>query len=373
MSKRPAWADVSVSAIGDNLRAISAFMGGRAAICAVVKAQAYGHGALPVARAALEAGASLLAVALAEEGRELREGGIKAPILVLGAPQPEEASDFLEFDLEASVFEEAAIRAFAASAAAAGHRIRLHLKVDTGMSRVGCRPEAAANLAALIAGLPGLELAGVYSHFADADRPGSAFAREQLAAFTAALESIKTRGIAVPLRHIANSAGALLIPESRLDLVRLGIAMYGLRPDAVLDFPLAGIRPALTIRARVTRLEEIEWGGTVSYGRTWKAGRRTRVATLPLGYADGYPRAASGQAWAGYEFDGKWIRLPQIGRVCMDMCMFDATGVPGLHQGSELVVAGPGGPSLDELAALAGTINYELACHFGLRLPHRFS
>lgn len=369
MSTRPAWAEIYVSAIEDNIKVIAGLLGPASRICAVVKADGYGHGALACARAALAGGASSLAVALLDEGIALREAGIGAPILLLGAVQAEEAEAAIQAGLEATVFSEKAIRAFDQAGRKAGAKARLHLKIDTGMSRVGCAPAEAPGLASLIAGLPGTALAGCYSHFANSDDPDLAFARRQLKLFLSALAAIEARGIRIPLRHIANSAAALWLPEARLDMVRIGIAMYGLRPDHARPFPEVGFRPALAVRARVTRLALVEPGATVSYGRTWAATRPTRVATVSLGYADGYPRILSGLSWAGFE--GR--RLPQVGRVCMDMCMFDATDAPDLEEGGEITLMGPGGPSLEEVADLAKTINYEIACSLGLRLPHLVS
>jgi alanine racemase len=364
---RPAWAEVSVSAIRGNTELFAGLVGPSASVCAVVKAGAYGHGSVAASKAALAGGATMLAVALAEEGLELRAAGIAAPILVFGEPRPEEMAAILEAGLEATVFDEATILAFDAAARTSGTKARLHLKIDSGMGRIGCPPASAPTLAALVSRLPGTELAGVYSHFVDADAPDLAFAREQLRLFLGAVDAIQATGIAIPLRHIANSAATLWFPEARLDMVRLGIALYGLRPEATRDFPLAGIRPALSVKARVTRVATLEKGATVSYGRTWTADRTSRIATLPLGYADGYPRLVSGRIWAG--FSGR--RLPQVGRICMDMCMFDVTDAPDVVEGSELILLGPGGPSLEEVATSAGTINYEIACHASLRLPRR--
>ena len=363
-ASRPAWATVDLSAIASNARLLLDYAGAGSRLCAVVKADAYGHGAVEVAKAALSGGASTLAVALVSEGIALRQAGLAAPILVLGGVSADEAEAALASDLEASVFDETAIEAFDRAGRRAPRRARLHLKIDTGMTRIGCQPAEAAALAGKIASLPGTGLAGVYTHFASADSADLGFAREQLARYHDALAAIRAAGVVVPLRHAANSAATLWFPESRLDMVRAGIALYGLAPDAGRDFDHR-FRPALSIHARVTRVRTVEAGTTVSYGQTWTAGRRTRIATIPLGYADGYPRAASGRTWAGF---GE-RRLPQVGRICMDIAMFDATGAPELKEGDEVILAGHGGPGLDEIAGLAGTINYEIACHAALRLP----
>ncbi|HUX40322.1 MAG TPA: alanine racemase [Rectinemataceae bacterium] len=361
---RPAWAQIDLSAIASNARLLRDYAGPNSRLCAVVKADAYGHGAVEVARAALKGGAYMLAVALLAEAIELREAGITAPILVLGGVPASEAEPAVATGIDASVYESATIEAFDRAGRKYERKARLHLKIDTGMTRVGCSPAEAPALAAKIASSPGTALAGVYTHFASADETDLAFAREQLHLYLSAVDAIRGAGVDIPLRHTANSAATLWFPESRLDLVRAGIALYGLNPAADRDFD-ARFKPALSIHGRVTRIRTVEAGTTVSYGRTWTARRKTRVATVPLGYADGYPRIASSRTWAG--FSGR--RLPQIGRICMDIAMFDATEAPDLVEGDELVLAGPGGPALDELAGIAGTINYEIACHAGLRLP----
>ena len=369
MSTRPAWAEIYVSAIEHNIKALAELVGSASKICAVVKADGYGHGAIACARAALAGGASCLAVALLDECVALRKSGIDAPILLLGAVQAEDAEAVFQAGLEATVFSDKTIRAFDLAGRKAGGKARLHLKIDTGMSRVGCEPAEAPGLASLIAGLPGTALAGCYSHFANSDDPALGFARRQLGLFLSAMAAIEAAGVEVPIRHLANSAAALWLPEARLDMVRIGIAMYGLRPDHARPLPHGGFRPALAVKARVTRLAFVGPGATVSYGRSWTATRPSRIATVSLGYADGYPRSLSGRSWAGFEGQ----RLPQIGRVCMDMCMFDATEAPGLVEGSVITLMGPGGPSLEETGDLAKTINYEIACSLGLRLPHLVS
>jgi alanine racemase len=278
---------------------------------------------------------------------------------------PAQAGRALEAGLEVTVFTKEAAAVFSSVASTRRKRARLHLKVDTGMNRIGCRPDEAADLASYIHRLPATELASVYSHFATADDPDPTFARRQLELFLRVVSEVESRGIDVPLRHIANSAATLWLPESRLDLVRCGIALYGLLPRADRPLPDLSLEPALSIKARVTRISDIKKGDSTSYGRTWTADRDGRIATISLGYADGYPRSASGRGWAG--FSGR--RIPQRGSVCMDMCMFDATDAPELDTGSELVLMGPGGPSLEEVASWAGTINYEIACHAALRLP----
>lgn len=361
---RPAWAEIDLSAISSNARLLREYAGPGSRLCAVVKADAYGHGAVEAARAALKGGASMLAVALLAEAIELREADIAVPILVLGGVPASEAQPAVAAGIDASVYESAAIGAFDKAGRKFERKARLHLKIDTGMTRVGCAPAEAPALAAAIASSPGTALAGVYTHFASADEVDLSFSREQLRLYAKAIDAIRAAGVEVPLRHAANSAATLWFPESRLDMVRAGIALYGLNPAVDRDFD-PRFKPALSIHGRVTRIRTVEEGTTVSYGRTWTARRKTRVATVPLGYADGYPRVASGRTWAG--FSGR--RLPQIGRICMDIAMFDATEAPDLVEGDELVLAGPGGPTLDELAGIAGTINYEIACHAALRLP----
>jgi len=366
MLDRPVWAEIDLGAIAKNIGGFRALVGDRTRLCAVVKADGYGHGATQVARAALDAGADWLAVALVSEAAELRRAGFLGPVLVLGCPPPELAREAALLGLRVTVVSAAHARAFSDAGAALGRRVKAHLKIDTGMGRIGTRFGEAPGEAAAIARLPGIELEGAYTHFAGADAADLSYARLQLERFMAAVEAIEARGLRLELRHAANSAATLVLPEARLDLVRPGIAIYGLAPspETALPFPLS---PAMRLLARVAAVKELGPGESVSYGMTWRTPGKCDIATLPLGYADGYSRLLSGRGWVGL----KGGKAPIVGRVCMDMCMADTTGL-GAGQGDVAEIYGGSGPGLDEVAALMGTINYEVACAVGKRVPRLY-
>lgn len=364
MNERPTWAEIDVEAIAHNIVRIRESLGPGVGICAVVKADGYGHGAAAVAQVALASGASMLAVAIVNEALDLRRQGFVCPILVLGPAEPRDASRIVEARLDATVYDINAARALSLAASESGTTARLHLKIDTGMHRVGCEPARAADLAAAISRLPAVRLAGVYSHFATADAQDTGFAHEQLVRFKSVLSELEALGIDPGIRHIANSAAAIRMPEAHLDMVRLGIAMYGLAPSAsrVWELPL---EPAMSLWTRISMVKDIAEGETVSYGRRFQAARPTRIATLPLGYADGWPRALSGKI--SVHVNG--YLAPLVGTICMDQCMLDVTDVPGVKTGDEIVLFGDGGLSIDAMAKALDTINYEVVCMVGRRVP----
>ncbi len=364
MIDRPAWAEVNLSAVARNVGYLKSLMPPGARLCAVVKADGYGHGAAAVARAARAGGADRLAVAFAEEGIELRRQGITAPILILGYTGPEGARRAVGWGLGVTVLSADNARLVSEAAVSQGRTARVHLKVDTGMSRLGISPAEAPSAALEIAGLPGLELEGIFSHFAASDAADPAFAREQLGIFRAILERVESKGLRVPIRHMANSAGLLFLPEARLDMARPGISVYGLRASTEKE-SLSNLEPAMALRARVVQVRTVPAGTTVSYGRTFRAVRPTRLAVLPLGYADGVFRALSNRGSVGFPSG----RAPIAGRVCMDQCMADVTDLPGVKEGDIATFFGPGGPSAGEVADLLGTIDYEITCAVNKRVP----
>lgn len=364
MIDRPAWAEVDLSAVTRNVGYLKSLMSPGARLCAVVKADGYGHGAAAVSRAARTGGADRLAVAFAEEGIELRRQGITAPILILGYTGPEGARRAVGWGLDVTVLSADNARLVSDAAVSLGRKARVHLKVDTGMSRLGISPAEAPSAALEIAGLPGLELEGIFSHFAASDAADPVFAREQLGIFRAILERVESKGLRVPIRHMANSAGLLFLPEARLDMARPGISVYGLRASTEKE-SLLNLEPAMALRARVVQVRTVPAGTTVSYGRTFRAVRPTRLAVLPLGYADGVFRALSNRGSVGFASG----RAPIAGRVCMDQCMVDVTDLPPVREGDVATFFGPGGPSAGEVADLLGTIDYEITCAVNKRVP----
>lgn len=337
---------------------------------AVVKADAYGHGAVPVARAALAAGAKWLGVALVEEGAELRGAGIAAPILVLGAVFPQEAPDAVGHGLTVAVCGRESPLALDGAAAVQGRTAAVHVKVDTGMGRLGVPPAEAAGFVEWLASLPHLRVEGIFSHFSAADEADLSFSRAQLEEFCRVLQTLDARGLRPPLCHMANTAATMVLPESHFDLVRTGIGIYGLHPSP--ETPrTAALEPVMSLRTHIAHVKEVPEGTPLSYGRTFVTTRPSRIATLPVGYGDGYPRLLSnrGSVLVGGQ------PVPIVGRVCMDLTLTDVTEIPDARVGDEAVLFGRQEEALigvEDLARLVGTIHYEITCNVGKRVPRRY-
>ncbi len=364
MSNRGAWAEINLSALRHNISAIKSRVADGAKFCAVVKADAYGHGAVAVAREAVAQGADYLAVAVLSEAVKLREAGFTTPILILGPTQPQEADVVVRYRITQAVFTVEQAAALAAAALRQHTHAKVHLVVDTGMGRIGVRPGNAGAVAAAIAGLPGIWLEGMFSHFASADSKDKMYAAEQFRRFQEAVAAVEARGIKLELRHIANSAAILEMPETHLDMVRAGIILYGLWPSDEVEHVI-DLRPVMKVKARLSCVKDYHPGETVSYGRTFMAAREMRVGTLPVGYADGYTRLYAGKAVV--EIKGQ--RVPVVGRICMDQCMVDVTDVNGARVGDEAVLFGSPTLTADEAAGWLGTINYEVVCMISPRVP----
>jgi alanine racemase len=375
------WAEVDLSAIAHNVRELRRRADPKAKVMAVVKANGYGHGAVEVARTALANGAEWLGVARLPEAIPLREAGFAVPILVFGYTPPAEAGRLIEYDLRQSVCSQAAARAYSAAAVSRGRRIRVHLKVDTGMGRLGMVPAALSGKtpghtvgedfireATAIARLPGLSAEGIFTHFAAADSADTSCAERQLALFLEVLAALRTAGLEFAMRHAANSAAVIQLPESHLDIVRPGIALYGLKPSEEVNLTGLSLRPAMTLKTRIIHLKSVPAGTSISYGMTHRTPSPTVIATIPAGYADGYRRLLSSR--------GNMIvhghRVPVVGRVCMDLTMLDVGTVPDACIEDEVVIFGRQGNefiSADDLARELGTINYEIVCDLTARVP----
>jgi alanine racemase len=337
---------------------------------AVVKADGYGHGAVPVARTAVSSGAEWLGVALVEEGVKLRRAGLCVPILVLGAIVPEAAEEVVRHHLTVSVSTWELALALNQAARASGQKAGIHIKVDTGMARIGLAPRDVLPFVEQIVRLKHLFVEGIYSHFASADEAGEPSTQRQLSEFKGVIAHLEARRVRIPLRHMANSAATIDLPESHLDMVRPGITIYGLYPSREVSHCLALV-PAMALTTRVVFLKEVPEGTSVSYGRTFFTRRTSRIATLPIGYADGYPRQLSNQG--AVLVRGR--RAPVVGRVCMDMTMIDVTDIPDASVGDEVVLFGRqlgNEVSVDEIAEKSGTINYEITCRITKRVPRRY-
>lgn len=357
--------EIDLAAIRHNVGVMKSHIAGGARFLAVVKADAYGHGAVPVAKAALEAGADMLAVAIPEEGIELREAGIAAPILVLGGIEESAAEAVVQNDLTQVVFDERRIRALAQAGQKLGRCAKVHLKLDTGMNRIGVRTaEEAQALTRLIDSLPGVALTGCFTHMATADEPDSTGTLRQIERFEALCKAVKAAHPGEIICHGANTASIFRYPQLHADMVRGGLALYGYPPVP----EATGLQPAMRWVTRGIYVKTIAPGDRVSYGGTFVATRPTVVMTLPVGYADGYRRGISGKGCVLV----RGRRAPILGRVCMDQMMVDVTDIPGAREGDEAVLLGRQGDEqidAEEMAAWLDTISYEVLCSPSKRVP----
>src|SRR5512146_284246 len=362
---RPAWAEIDLDSLGHNVRLL-ARRAAPARLWAVVKANAYGHGAVAVGRAALEAGAAGLAVVCVDEGEELRRAGITAPILVIGNTPATDAARVVALGLRPAVGAMDLVAALSAAAAARGTVVDLHLELETGLNRHGLAPDALVALAERARALPGIQVEGLFTHFAAAEEGDQRFTRRQFEI----LREVSARLPFVKERHCAASASVLLDREMGLDAVRTGLSMYGYRPA-----PWCGTEtdlvPVMSLRARIARVLDVDRGATVGYGRTWAASRPSRIALVMCGYADGYRRGFGNRAHVLVH--GR--RAPVVGRVAMDMCMVDVTALPQARPGDAATLLGRDGDErvdADELAALADTISWEILAGVTARVPRLY-
>lgn len=364
---RPVWAEVDLRAIAHNTQQLKKLLAPRTELMAIVKANAYGHGAVPVASTALANGASWLGVATLEEALELRQNGITAPILILGYLSPEDARAVVEADISQTIFALEQARALSQAAQTLGRQARLHLKIDTGMGRLGFLPQETIAAARAIAELPGVTLEGIFTHFANADARDKTYTWQQLQIFNRVLVDLEREGIRIPWKHAANSGALIDLPATHFNLVRAGISLYGHYPSEEVDKGKLSLLPAMAFKTRVILVKEVPAGSYISYGCTFCTDRPTKVATLPVGYADGYSRLLSNRA----EVLVRGRRAPVIGRVCMDYCMIDVTAIPEVEVGDEVVLFGRQGEAclpVEEVAGWLGTINYEVLCMISHRV-----
>ncbi|MCB0172661.1 MAG: alanine racemase [Anaerolineae bacterium] len=361
------WAEIDLKAIARNVQAVKKRLDPTVGVMAVVKANAYGHGAVEVARAALAAGAEWLAVNRVEEGVALRQAGIEARTLVLGYCPPGQAGLVVEHNITPAVTTLDTAEALAERAQQLDREFVIHVKIDTGMGRLGLLPEEAVDFVGALAEFSGLKIEGVFSHLATADDPDPSFSRRQLQVYQDVTQALEAAGIEIPLHHLANSAAGLQLPETHHHLVRLGVAMYGLTPSIKLDLPVE-LRPAMTLKTRVARLRVLPAGAAVGYGRTFVAPEPTAVALAPVGYGDGYPRLCSNRG----EMLVRGQRARVIGAVSMDQTSLDVSGIDDVSQDDEIVVFGRQGEaeiSAEDVARWAETINYEIVTRLAARVP----
>lgn len=365
---RPAWAEINLSNLDYNIKQIKAKAGGREVI-GVVKADGYGHGAVEVSRVLLENGVKTLAIATLQEAVTLREAGFTCPIIMLGITPELYADTLLKYDITPviSSYENAA--AISEAAKDAGKTVEALVAVDTGMGRIGFLPgDETVEAFKKIGGLSNLKIKGLFSHFATADEKDKTYAKQQLAHYNDIYEKLKRAGVDIPFRTFANSAAIMEIPAAHFDAVRPGIILYGCYPSGEVDKNQLSIKPVMSVKANIVHLKKVPSGFSVSYGRKFTTERESLIATLALGYADGYPRYLSGKG----RVIVNGVYAPVVGNICMDQCMVDVTDVPDVKLGDEVVLMGSqGGLTIlaDEIGEKTGTINYEIVCAFGQRLP----
>ncbi len=361
--ERATRAIINLGAISHNVAAIRKRIGNKRGLMAVVKADGYGHGGVEVSRVALRSGADSLAVALPEEGQLLREAGIEASILVLGLIQPEEAYKVVNFRLSQTVTSIELLQALEQEGHKASIKVNVHVKVDTGMGRIGVKPEDTVSFIRKVKRFKNLNLEGLFSHFPSADEKDKTFSKRQLELFNQVIRELQLAGIELPKKHMANSAAVLDLPESYYDMVRPGIMVYGLYPSEEVTRSIE-LKPAMTLKTRVSAVKVVPPGTPIGYGRTFITKKKTVVATLPVGYADGYRRLLSNRGVVLV----KRCRVPLIGRVCMDTCMVDVSDIEDVQPGDEVILFGEEIP-VDEVATNIGTIVNEVVCAVGKRVP----
>ncbi|GHV17089.1 alanine racemase [Spirochaetia bacterium] len=367
---------IHLDRLSRNIAAVRNRIGPGPLMCLPVKADAYGHGAVRIARAALEAGVAYLAVATVQEGTQLREAKIEAPILLLSIPLPEEIPEMAANGLIPLIGDEEFAAETAKAAADAGVRLPVHLKVDTGMGRVGVKPDGAANLAAFIAAQPSLKYAGTATHLAVSDSTGEAdieYTKQQLAQFRGAVESIRRAGVDPGIVHAANSGAVVLHRDAWFDMVRPGIILYGYSP--VSASPIRGpdsgiaVEPVMELVTQIVFIKKIKKGESVSYGRAWSAPADTWIATIPVGYGDGLPRRLGGR----FSVRIRDRSYPVVGRICMDQCMVNLGPETDIRRWEPVTIFGGDTISAADIAAELGTIPYEITCAINKRVPRVYT
>ena len=366
-------AEIDLDAVIFNMEAMKAKIDPETKITAVIKADAYGHGAVQIAHL-LENDPCLwgFAVAAAEEGMELRNNGIRKPILLLSYAFSESWADMIDYDIRFAVFDYEAAAGISGLAVSLGKKARIHIALDTGMSRIGFRDtDESAEIVKKIAALPGIEIEGLFTHFARADEPSIAPAERQLARYMAFSEKLETAGVDVPVHHVSNSAGIFRMRNANLSMVRAGITLYGFLPSDDVREEVQPLKPVMRLVSHISFVKELIPGAEISYGGTFKVEKPMRVATIPVGYADGYPRMLSNKGCVLI----RGRRAPIVGRVCMDQFMVDVTEIPEAVRGDEAVLMGAQGEetiTAEEIGALSGRFNYELVSDITRRVPRHF-
>lgn len=362
------WAEIDLDAVYHNVAAAKALLQDNTKLMAVIKADGYGHGAVPLAKV-LDPLADAYGVAILEEGIELRQAGITKPILILGYLPDTLYRSMIEYDMMTAVYTEEMAYALSKAAQDMGKPAKIHIKLDTGMSRIGFLPgEESLESIRQIAGMPGIQIEGCFTHFARMDEADKTKAKEQFRRFMEFTAQIEEAGVTLPVRHASNSAGIIEMPQVHLDMVRDGISIYGLYPSGQVAKHRLPLTPAMQWKSVVSYVKTLPAGIEIGYGGTYTTQRETRVATIPVGYADGYPRALSNRGYV--LIHGQ--KAPILGRVCMDQFMVDVTEIAGVHIKTPVTLFGRDGDAVlpvEEVADMSGSFNYEFVCDVGKRVP----
>ena len=365
---RPVWAEIDLDAIKFNIENIKKISKEREVV-AVVKADAYGHGAVDIIPTLLENGASRLAVAMISEALELRNNNIDAPIMILGYTPIEYGKELIENDIEQTVYDLDYAKRLSEVAESLGKKAKIHIAIDTGMGRIGFLPgEKTVSIIEEIVNLKGIDTIGMFTHFATADEEDKTYTYEQFSKITSIIDALKEKKIEIPFKHVSNSGAIMDMPETFLEGVRAGIIIYGYYPSDEVEKNNLPLKRVLTLKTKVSHVKELEKNMYISYGRTFKTSRKSIIATIPVGYADGYSRLLSGKAKV--IINGKAASV--VGRICMDQCMVDVTDIGEVKVGDEVILLGEQDGikyDADDMAKDMGTINYEIICMLKQRIP----
>ncbi len=362
-------AEINIDYIEQNLHAIKQYVGTDKEVMLVIKADGYGHGAIPIARQLYEAGIDYIGVATLQEAVALRKYGIDIPIMILGFTHEDEYPILIEHNIIQTVYRYEMAVKLSQVAVEMGRTATIHIKIDTGMTRLGFYPtDESVELIKRMHGLPGLKIEGLFTHFAQSDTHDRAYTQLQLDRFNELNRKLEAAGIFIPKKHASNSGGVINYPDAHFNMVRAGIILYGLYPSDDVDQSLLKIKPSLSLLSNVIFVKEVAAGVPISYGGTYVTDCARRIATIPVGYGDGYPRSLSSKGRV--LIHGQYA--PIVGRVCMDQFMVDVTHIPDVIEGDEAVLIGAQGSNcvtVEEIAQLDGTINYEIVCQLGKRIP----
>jgi len=365
---RPAWLEINLDNYEHNIKLIKGLLCKKTLLTAVVKADAYGHGAVEISKKALESGADRLAVAVLDEAEELRKSDLpKIPILILGWTPKEQYERVIEHNLIQTVYDYQDVLALNEAAEKMNRKAKIHIKIDTGMSRLGIKPEQGIEFVKKVNELSNIIIEGIYTHFSSADENNKEFTFQQFNIFKDLISKLKESGISIPIKHAANSAAIIDMPELQMDMVRAGIISYGLWPSNEVKRKI-DLKAVMSLKSRLAYVKTVEEGTPISYGRTYVTEKKSRVGTIPLGYADGYSRLLS----SDFEVIVKGKKVPIIGRICMDQFMVDLSGINSVEKGDVVTLLGEDNGeeiTADEMAEKLNTINYEVVSSFTKRLP----